>query len=141
GDCDLFFLDVDDEDTIGKAIHRLDAGEVLVQTLALAIKLDALLLGHLLVTTISLHALEILESFDRLLDRLKVCKQTAEPSLIDVVLTALLGFLADGVLRLSLGADEENSFAFVLSDEIRDESDRLAEHSLGFLQVDDVNAV
>src|SRR6185369_1710528 len=140
-DRNLFLLHVDDEDAIGKAVHRLDAREVLVQALALAIELDALLLGHLLVATISLHAFEIFEPFDRLLDRLKVSEQTTEPSLIDVILTTLLSFLANGVLRLSLGADEENCLAFVLSDEIRDERDRLAEHSLSLLQIDDVNAV
>src|SRR4029078_11865446 len=131
----------DNEDAIGKAIHRLDAREVLVETLALAIELNALLLSNLLVAPISLHAFEILEPFDRLLDRLKVSEQTTEPSLIDVILTTLLGFLANSVLRLSLGADEESCLAFVLSDEIRDERDRLAEHSLSLLQIDDVNAV
>src|SRR5689334_3401489 len=141
GNCNLFLLYVDDEDGIGEAIHCLDAGEVLVETLALAIELDALLLRHLLVAAISLHAFKILQPFDRLLDRLKVSEQAAEPSLIDEILPALLGFLANGVLGLSLGADEENCFAFVLSDKVSDECDRLAEHSLSFLQIDDVNAI
>src|SRR5678815_5991753 len=91
--------------------------------------------------TIGLHALQILESFDRLLDRLEVGEQATEPALVHEILTALLRFFANRVLRLSLGADKENSLAFVLSDEISHEGDRLAKHALSFLQVDDVNAI
>ena len=61
--------------------------------------------------------------------------------MIDEILSALFGLLANGVLRLSLGADEQNCFAFVLSDKVGNESNCFAEHSLSFLQIDDVNAV
>src|ERR1044072_3517475 len=132
-DCDLFFLDVDDKDGIGKTRHCLDTGKVLIKTLTLAIEFDAFLLGQFLVATVSLHTFEILEPFDRLLDRLKVSEQTTKPSLIDVILSALFRLFANGVLCLSLGADKENCFAFVFSDEIGHEGDCLAKHSLSLL--------
>src|SRR6185369_3484502 len=68
-------------------------------------------------------------------------EQTTQPALVNEVLTALLSFFANRILRLSLGADEENCLALVLSDEIGDEGNRLAKHSLSLLQVDNVNAV
>ena len=59
--------------------------------------------------------------------------------LVDVEHAAAVGFFGDGVLRLALGADEEDELAG--GGEVGDELGRLLEHLQGLLQVDDVNAV
>src|SRR6185503_13783827 len=63
------------------------------------------------------------------------------PALIDVILTGTLGLFADRVLRLSLRADEEHCFASVFRDGAGNKAERVAKHALGFLQVNNVNAV
>jgi len=49
---------------IRKAIHALDSRQHLIQPLALAIEFDALFLGQLLVTAISLHRFKIFQPLD-----------------------------------------------------------------------------
>ena len=107
----------------------------------LAIKLDAFLLRQLFVAAISLHSLQLFETLDGFLHGLEVGQQAAEPALIDVVLTGTLSFLADRILSLSLGADKEHGLSSVFGDCARDKRERVAKHSLGLLQVNNVNAV
>src|SRR5262249_8652702 len=76
---------------------------------------------------------------DRLLDRLEIGEHAAEPAGVHVEGTAALRFLANGVLRLLLRADEEHLAA--LRGEIADEVVRVAEQLHGLLQIDDVDAV
>ena len=79
------------------------------------------------------------EALDRLLHGDPVGEQTAEPAAVDVGHAGAVGFLGDGILRLALGADEEDELAG--GGEVGDELGRLFEHLEGLLEVDDVNAV
>src|SRR6185436_6495755 len=121
--------------------HRLDTRKVLVQALALAIKLNALFLRQLFVATIGLHRLKLLETLDGLLYGLEVGEQAAQPALVNVVLTSSLSFLAHRILRLSLRANKEDGLAAVFCDCSAYKSERVAKHSLRLLQVNNVNAV
>ena len=60
-------------------------------------------------------------------------------SAVDVRHAGAGGFFGDGILRLPLGADEEDERTG--GGEVGDELRRLFEHLEGLLQVDDVNAV
>ena len=103
----------------GRPLHVLDAGEVGLQVLALALELDDFLLGQQLVAAVGGHIIQFLKALDRLLHRDQVGEQAAQPALVDVEHAAAVGFFRDGVLRLALGADEQNHLA--LRGQLRDE--------------------
>ena len=124
---------------VGKALHGLDTGEVGREVLALALELDDFLLGEELVAAVGGHVVEFLQALDRLLHGDPVGEQTAQPAAVDVGHAGAGGFFGDGVLRLALGADEEDELAG--GGQVGDELGRLFEHLERLLQVDDVNAV
>jgi len=62
-----------------------------------------------------------------------------QPTLVDVELRAALCLFGNDILRLALGADEEDRLA--LGGHVGNELGRLFEHLQGLLKVDDVNAV
>ena len=138
-DGDGFVRGVDDEDGVGEAAHVLDAGEIGLEVLALALELDDFLLGEQVVAAVGGHLIEFLKALHRFLHGDPVGEEAAEPALVDVEHAAAGGFFGDGVLRLALGADEQHDFA--LGGEFGDELRRLLEHLEGLLQIDDVNAV
>ena len=76
--------------------------------LALALELDDFLLGQQLVAAVGGHVVQFLKALDRLLHGDPVGEQAAQPALVDVGHAAAVGFFGDGVLRLALGADEED---------------------------------
>jgi hypothetical protein len=107
--------------------------------LALALELDDFLFGEQVVAAVGGHLIEFLKALHRFLHGHPVGEEATEPALVDVEHAAASGFFGDGVLRLALGADEENDLA--LGGEFDDELRRFLEHLEGLLQIDDVNAV
>ena len=79
--------------------------------LALALELDDFLLGEQLVAAVGGHVVEFGEALDRLLHGDPVSQKTTEPAAVDVGHAGAGGFLGDGILRLALGADEEDELA------------------------------
>src|SRR6185503_8716767 len=61
--------------------------------------------------------------------------------LVYMKLAGALSFLANRVLGLAFGAHEEHGLAAILSYHVRDSLERLAKHLLGFLQIDNIDAV
>src|SRR5438876_5904260 len=139
-DGDLLLLGIDHEERVRELAQPLDAAQRGEELLALVAHAPDLLLGerldHLRVLE---HLLELLQAVDRLLDGVEVRQHAAEPARVDVERPAALGLLADGVLRLLLGADEQHLPA--LRGEIAHEVVGVAEELHGLLQVDDVDAV
>ena len=88
--------------------HVLDAGEILHQAFVLAVEFETLFLGEHLKAAVLAHRFDVLELLDRLLDRLIVGQQAAEPAVVDVILSAAFGFFLDRVLRLAFGADKQD---------------------------------
>ena len=81
-------------------------------------------------------------SRSRLIDcgnRLEIGQHAAEPAVVDVILAAALGGVGDRLLRLALGADEQNTAA--AGDDVADRLQTLVQHRLGLFEVDDVDAV
>ena len=58
------------------------------------------------------HSFELAQTRDALLDRREVRQRAAEPALVDEKRAGALGLFLNDVLRLLLGADEEDDFAF-----------------------------
>src|SRR5205085_7399159 len=58
-DGDVLLAHVYDEERVREARHVLDARQVLLKNLALAVELDALLLRQFLVATVGLHRFEV----------------------------------------------------------------------------------
>ena len=73
------------------------------------------------------------------MDRLEVGEHTAEPALVDVGHADAGGLLGDGLLRLLLGADEQDRAA--VGDGLLDELVGAVDVGQRLLQVDDVDAV
>jgi hypothetical protein len=139
GNGDGFVVGVNDEDGVGKALHALDTREVGREVLALALELDDFLLGEEFVTTVGGHIVKFLEALYGLLHGDPVSEETAEPAAVDVRHAGAGGFLGDGILRLALGADEEDELTG--GGEVGDELGGFLEELEGLLEVDDVNAV
>ncbi len=76
---------------------------------------------------------------DAALDGVEVGEGAAQPAGVDVGHAAALGLALDGVLSLTLGADEEEGLAG--GDEVGDEPAGLFQAVDGLLEVDDVDAV
>ena len=139
GHRDVLLLGVQDEDAVGALGHVADAAQVLLQLLELARQQQRFLLRHGLELASGAHALVLLHLGDALGDGLEVGEHATEPTLVDVVHAALLGVAAHGILRLLLGADEEDRAALggQVANEVVCGFD--ARHRL--VEVDDVDAV
>ena len=137
-DGDRFLVGVDHEHQVGRRAHVLDAAERLVELLALAVEVQALLLGEALGFA-GEQFVELAQARDRIGDRLPVGQHAAEPARIDVVLGRTLRRIGDDVGRLALGADEEHAAA--LGDGVRNLLQRLVQQRHRLRQVDDVDVV
>src|SRR5215470_2638321 len=138
-DRDVLLVGIDHEQEVGQAAHVLDAAERAIELVALALQREPLLLGVALGLARREHLVELAQPRDRLRDRLPVGQRAAEPARIDVVLRALLGCLGDGVLRLALGADEQDASA--IGDRVAHRLQRAVQHRHGLGEIDDVDVV
>src|SRR5579875_3758306 len=139
-DRDLLLRGVDHEERVGELAQPPDAAERGEQLVALAAEaLRLLLRDRLRDLRVLEHLVEFLQALDRLLDRLEVGEGAAEPARVHVERPAALGLLADHVLRLLLGADEEHLPA--LGRQVANEVVGFPEHLHRLLEVDDVDAV
>src|SRR5207302_1863538 len=137
----FFLAHIDYKDRVRQTVHSFDARKRFVQTLPFAIEFDALFLGQFFITAIGLHRFQIFEPLDRFLYGLKIRQETAQPALVDIILSSALGFLADSVLGLTLRAHEQHCLAAILSNRVGDILKRLAKHLLRLLQIDNIYAV
>ena len=130
---------VNDEQRAGELLHVLDAAEVLLELGDLALVLDNFLLGKHCERAVLFHLLQLSQTVDTGAHGAEVGEHTAQPSCVDVVLTNALGLFLDGVLRLLLGADEQDAFA--VGCQLTDEGISLFQLLHGLLKIDDVDAV
>src|SRR5947207_2097382 len=107
--------------------------------LALTLELNHFFLREQLITAIRGHFIEFLQPLHRFLDRHPVGEESAQPALVHIEHSAALRFFSDGVLRLPLGAYEEDCFAG--GGDVLYEFRRLFEHLEGLLQVNNVDTV
>src|SRR5579883_321440 len=138
-DGDLLVVGVDHEEHIRQIGHVLDAGEILPEMSALALEVDDLFFRQQLVAAVGGHFLEVLEALDGFLNGDPVREQAAEPALVDIEHLAAGRLFGDGLLRLPLGADEENRLA--LPDLLLHEAGGVLEELQRLLQLDDVDPV
>ena len=88
--------------------------------------------------TVGLVAFEVVQAADAEVDRLEVGEQPAQPAVVDVRHAGGRGDVADDVLGLLLGADEQHHPAAV--GEGAGELARLFQQDGGLEQIDDVDA-
>ncbi len=140
-DRDVFLVGVDHEQQVGQAAHVLDAAERAVELVALALQRRGALSwcsrwprSEASISS-SLRSREIdCEMVFQLVER------AAEPARIDVVLRASASAAsAIGVLRLPLGADEQDAAA--LGDGVAHRLQRAMQHRHGLGEIDDVDVV
>ena len=129
---------VDDEERVGEALHILDAAKSTVHLAALPLEPDAFLLGQVRFL-VAEGRLDVLEALNRFADGTEVGHGSAQPPVIHVKHPAAFGFLADGVLSLTLGTHEEH--VAPVGREIANELGGVAEIVQRLLQVDDVNSI
>ena len=139
GDSVALLAGVNDEQCAGQLLHLLDAAEILLQLLDLAHVLDDFLLGQHIESAVGLHGLELVQTIHAGTHGLEVGHHTAQPTSVDIVLTAAGSLVTDGVLSLLLGADEQDALAVLA--ELTDEVISLFQLLHGLLQIDDVDAV
>src|SRR5262249_36950475 len=135
----LFLVGIDYEDDIRQHLHIAYPSEVLFQSRMFALQTESLLLCESVESAVGAHLLDVFHPLDRFLNRLEVCKQASQPALIDVVLTAAFRFFFDGILCLPFCSYEHEAGA--VHSFLSYKLDRFFEQPLGFLKVNDVNAV
>ena len=138
GDRDVLTPWIDDEQRIRQPLHVADPLEVPDHLVPLTLKPEKLLLGQQAVLVGEL-LLRILETLHGSADGHEVGQGSAEPAMRDVELAAAPRLFLDRLLRLALGADEEQtpSHARHVLNVVR----RLAEALQRLLEIDDVDAV
>ncbi len=92
-------------------MHVLDAAQEALELVELVGQPRDFFFGQQIEGALLLHALEFAQPRDALLNRGEVGQRSAQPALIDEVRAGALGFFFDDVLRLLLGADEQNDAA------------------------------
>ena len=135
---ELLFLQVDDEDRVGLALHVGHTAEVLVELLQLVEHGDALLRGQQVELALVLQAPQLVQAIDAVGDRAPVRQQAAEPAMVHVRHVDPLGLVFNGALALLLRAHEEDRAASL--GDVPGEGVRLLEQLQGLLQIDDVDA-
>ena len=89
--------------------------------------------------TVLLHALELVEAVHTRAHGLEIGHHTAEPTGVDVILTAPGRFFTNGVLRLLFRAHEEQGLTAL--GQFAHEIVGLLQFADGLLKVDDINTV
>ena len=135
---DLVVADIDHKDRVRQGQHVLNATDVLFELRQLTCKHELLFLAHGIKAGFLLD-LHFFKPLDRGLDGLKVGQHTAEPTLVNVRHASALRFCGNGVARLALCTNHQNSTA--TSRQLTYELRGILEHRQRFFQVDDVNLV
>ena len=138
-DGDVLLLGIDHEERVGKLVHLLDAGQILLELLLLPLEPQPLLLGQVLVVVLREDALDLLQTMDRLADRGEVGQRPAEPAGVHVEHAAAVGLFVDRILGLALRADEQQVLA--RGGKVGHELRGFLELLERLLQVDDVDPV
>ena len=107
-DGQVLLVRVEHEDHVRQAAHVLDAAKRPFELVQFPLQAERLALGQSGILLRKLF-LELLQPLDGMRDGLPVRQHTAQPAVIDVILTAALGRLGDLFARLALGADEEHT--------------------------------
>src|SRR5690606_20743662 len=105
---DLFLVGVDHKDEIRQAAHILDTANGALKLVALAGQVQDFLLGQTTRFT-GKQIIEFAQTADRVRDRLPVGQHAAKPTMVDVVLRALLCRLSDRLGGLTLRADKKHA--------------------------------
>ena len=136
----VFLVEIDDEERLGKPRHLLDPFKRLSVLGHLTIDARELLLGERPDPLLVIQEGEmLLEALDRLLDGAEVGEHPAQPAIADVELLGPTGLPLDRDASLSLGGDEEHLAA--LRDRLAQELEPLPEAHQGLVEIDDVDAV
>ena len=130
---------VNDEQSAGELLHVLDAAEILLELGDFALMLDDFLLRKHCERAVLFHLLELCQTVDTGTHGAEVGQHTAEPAGVDVVLTDALSLFLDRVLRLLLGANEQDGLT--VCSKVTHEGVCLFELLDRLLQVNDVDAV
>ena len=138
-DGDLVVADVNDEESVRKSGHFLDATDGLVELFNVALEVEGFLLRQVGSRAVFELLLHVLETLDRAAHRLEVGERTAEPALVNPAAAATLGFGGDDFATAALGVDEEDLAA--LSGELAGELAGFFELGNRLFEVDDVNLV
>ena len=135
---ELLLAEVDDEDRVGLAAHVGDTAQVRLELLELGLHGDALLRRQQVELGLRLQRAQLVQALDPVGDRPPVRQEPAEPAVVDVRHADPARLVADGVLRLLLGADEEHR-TVPLGDRLR-KVVGLVQELLRLGEVDDVDA-
>ena len=130
---------IHDEQSAGQLLHVLHAAEILLQLLDLAQMLHDFLLGQHIEGAVGLHGLQLVQTVHAGTHGLEVGHHAAQPTSVDIVLTAAGGLFLDGLLSLLLSADEQQGLAVLR--QLTDESVSLLQLLHGLLQVNDIDTV
>ncbi|CAN4016717.1 GPR endopeptidase, partial [Dysosmobacter welbionis] len=137
GDGVALLAGVHDEQGAGQLLHFLHAAQVLLQLGDLAQVLHDFLLGQHVEGAVLLHGLQLVQPVHTGAHGLEVGHHAAQPPGIHIELAATGGLLADGLLRLLLGAHEQQGLAALR--QLTDEAVCLLQLADGLLQVHDID--
>ncbi len=115
--------------------------KVFHQLFKFSVEFETFFFGQHFGATVFFHRFDLFQTFDRILNGLIICHQTAKPAIIDVILSAAFGFFLNRFLCLTFCADKKHFQIRLFRISILNKCKRVAEKFLRFLQVNNINAV
>ena len=133
-----FLVRVDHHQHVRAPAHFLDPAQGPLQLVALARQIEDFLLGQP-GRVVAQLLIEVLQCLDGARDGLPIGEHAAQPTVVDVVLTAALGRVRNDIAGRTLGSDEQHAAA--AADDVAHNVQRRVQHGHGLLQIDDVDFV
>ena len=135
----MLLAGIDHEQRAGQLLHLADTAQVGLKLFTLMLKLDDFLLGQQIKLALLLHPVDLVQALHAGADGAEVGEHAAQPAVVNKEHIATLRLGCDGLLRLLLGADEQQGLAS--HRQVSHEVVRLVRLADGLLQIDDVDAV
>ena len=135
----MFFLRVNDEDSLWALSHMTDSVEVLLQLGQFTALQKSFLLWHECKLAGLQQTLKFNHFLNALVNRFEVCQHATQPTLVDIRHATLFSKAGDRVLCLLLSADEKDRTT--VGDQIANESVGSLDTYESLLKIDDVNIV
>ena len=120
-------------------MHGFDPTQVFRQLPVDLLEFGLFLIRKQVPAAVVLHLFQFDQLVDTAADDIEICEQAAQPTLIDITAFGLDGVVLDDVLRLFLGAHQQDVLPFLRH--LADKRDGLLENLHSLLQVDDVDPV
>ena len=138
-DRNVFVIDIDNKQDVGKCPHFLDAAQASLEFVAIASQPQHFFFVQVIEAALFFHLFEIGKPLHGLLDRFVIRQHAAEPAVADKGHITAISLRTNRLSRRTLGADKE--YVAAVSNDCLDKSIRFLRHRQALFKIDDVDFV